>query len=159
MGQRKGYKQTPEHIAKRKRFGEAHPNWKGNDISVRSGRSRALRLYPKVGPCVLCGNARAERHHLDENTANNEPSNIVILCRRCHMSSDGRLDQFRELAISNLSNAINRAAQIRKSNPTCPKGHPYSGSNLYVNPRGARVCRKCINDYKKEQRRLAAKGD
>lgn len=25
----------------------------------------------------------------------------------------------------------------------CPKGHAYSGPNLYVNPKGARVCRIC----------------
>ena len=26
----------------------------------------------------------------------------------------------------------------------CPKGHPYSGENLYVNPKGQRVCRECV---------------
>ena len=25
----------------------------------------------------------------------------------------------------------------------CPQGHPYSGRNLYVSPRGARKCRAC----------------
>lgn len=25
----------------------------------------------------------------------------------------------------------------------CPKGHPYAGDNLYVNPKGHRFCRKC----------------
>jgi hypothetical protein len=25
----------------------------------------------------------------------------------------------------------------------CPKGHPYSGDNLYVKPGGARACREC----------------
>lgn len=25
----------------------------------------------------------------------------------------------------------------------CPKGHPYSGDNLYINPKGNRFCRTC----------------
>ena len=58
---KRGYKQTPEHVEKRKRFGPDH-------------------------------HARAERHHIDGNTANNKPGNIAFLCRRCHMREDGRLD-------------------------------------------------------------------
>lgn len=25
----------------------------------------------------------------------------------------------------------------------CPQGHPYSGHNLYIRPRGGRICREC----------------
>jgi hypothetical protein len=71
--------------------GDAHPGWKGDDMSERSGRCRALRLYPNIGPCEQCGNPKAERHHADGNTINNAPSNISILCRHCHMEKDGRL--------------------------------------------------------------------
>jgi hypothetical protein len=28
----------------------------------------------------------------------------------------------------------------------CPKRHPYDEANTYVNPRGRRVCRKCMRD-------------
>lgn len=48
-------------------------------------------MYPVVGPCVNCGAAVAERHHIDDDTSNNDPSNIGVLCRKCHMTSDGRL--------------------------------------------------------------------
>jgi hypothetical protein len=34
----------------------------------------------------------------------------------------------------------------------CPKGHPYSGPNLYVDPRGHRQCREC---RRAAQRRVA----
>jgi len=87
-----GYKQTPEHVENRKRFGEDHPAWLGDDVSRKGGRTRALRKYPDIGPCRACGSPRAERHHVDGNTANNEPENIEALCRRCHMAEDGRLD-------------------------------------------------------------------
>ena len=92
----RGYKQTPEHIRKRIRRGEAHHSWLADAVSTRGGRTRALRLYPRVGPCVQCGAAKAERHHADGDTGNNSPDNVVVLCRRCHMAADRRLPQCRE---------------------------------------------------------------
>lgn len=90
----RGYNQSEEH--KRKRLdaitGQGHPRWEGDAISEKGGRKRALRMYPVIGPCSKCGAEKAERHHIDANTANNEPSNIEVLCRRCHMETDGRLD-------------------------------------------------------------------
>lgn len=34
----------------------------------------------------------------------------------------------------------------------CPKGHPYSGDNLYVNPKGHRSCRICTRDRNARRR-------
>ena len=34
------------------------------------------------------------------------------------------------------------AANARKTH--CPRGHSYSGENLYVSPRGERFCRTCV---------------
>lgn len=31
--------------------------------------------------------------------------------------------------------------------PNCPRGHPYSGGNLYIDPRGRRVCRTCKREW------------
>ena len=40
----------------------------------------------------------------------------------------------------------------------CPKGHPYSGDNLYPNPNGRRACRTCRNHATARYReRLEAK--
>lgn len=93
----RGYKQTPQHIQNRADAirGENHYGWQGDDVSERGGRARALRAYPNIGPCEKCGAAKSERHHKDGNTANNNPANIEILCRRCHMTEDGRLDAVR----------------------------------------------------------------
>lgn len=101
-----GYKHSPESVAKRVRTGAAHHAWKGNEVSVKGGRTRAKRLYRDIGPCVVCENPKSERHHIDGNTANNEPENIVALCRRCHMETDGRLDAFKELARNNQPKAV-----------------------------------------------------
>lgn len=153
MGQRKGYKQTPEHIEKRKRFAEQHHNWKGDRIVEKSGRSRAIRAYPKIGACVKCGSAKAERHHKNGNTADNSPGNIEVVCRRCHMEEDGRLAAFKATCLANLEKARNAPRQIKTH---CPKGHAYEGSNLYINVRGSKTCRRCLNDYKRAKRRAMA---
>ena len=39
----------------------------------------------------------------------------------------------------------------------CPKGHPYSGDNLYLSPRGDRECRTCQR-IRWRQRRARSKG-
>jgi|SRR4051794_3698549 hypothetical protein len=39
------------------------------------------------------------------------------------------------------SGVVSGAQQRAKTH--CPRGHPLSGSNLYVTPRGARSCREC----------------
>lgn len=41
-------------------------------------------------------------------------------------------------------------AQAKKV--TCPKGHPYSGENLYVAPQGDRHCRTCRRANKQRSR-------
>ena len=91
-GPKNGYKQTPEHIEKRmsQTRGESHWLWKGDAAHPQAGRNRALRKYKNIGPCVNCGCPKAERHHRDGNTRNNDASNIKILCRLCHQKEDGR---------------------------------------------------------------------
>lgn len=90
MAVRRGYKQTPEHVAARF-ASNPRPNWKGDAAGIKAGRSRALKAFPVIPPCERCGAAESERHHRDENTLNNDPDNIRFLCRRCHMVEDGRL--------------------------------------------------------------------
>lgn len=148
-GPKKGYKQSAEHIEKRKRFADQHHNWKGDKITEKSGRSRAVRVYPKIGACVKCGASRAERHHKNGNTADNSPGNIEIVCRKCHMKEDGRLVRFIEMAKQNQPVAI--AARAAMPKPThCPKGHLY----VKKNKRGCGVCYVCLNEYKRDKRRM-----
>lgn len=107
-GAPKGYKQTLEHVAKRKRSGASHPNWKGDKITIKSGRSRAARMFPEPHNCQKCGatDCRIDRHHIDGDTVNNASENIAFLCRRCHMAADGRLEKLKQLAKENQPNAV-----------------------------------------------------
>jgi hypothetical protein len=125
-GVAKGYKQSPDHVAKRSRSGDKHHRWLGDAVSEKAGRTRAHRLYKTIGPCWSCGSEKSERHHIDGNTANNRVDNIAVVCRRCHMAADGRLDEFRELAKRNQTAAhamrwAGRTDTAWRSGHKCPK--------------------------------------
>jgi hypothetical protein len=74
-------------------MGAEHPQWKGDAASKNAGRMRARRRY-RLGPCEHCGKPATDRHHKDDNPLNNDPGNVEILCRRCHMIADGRIKEF-----------------------------------------------------------------
>jgi hypothetical protein len=74
--------------------GAANPNWKGEKTSKHAKRSRIQRALP-MGPCERCAAPGMDRHHKDGDTGNNRRENISILCRRCHMTVDGRLAEIR----------------------------------------------------------------
>lgn len=94
-----GVKQSEAWINARKKIGVDHHAWKGETITDRSGRTRALRAFPTSPEhCEVCfQDKRLDRHHDDGNTANNRTENIKFLCRRCHMTADGRLARMREV--------------------------------------------------------------
>lgn len=72
--------------------GDRSPWWKGDAALPTTKRQRAQKSYP-LGACQDCGDPATDRHHRDGDTGNNAPANIAILCRRCHMRIDGRLEQ------------------------------------------------------------------
>lgn len=79
--------------------GENHPCWKGNSARSETKRARAQRAYA-LESCEKCGEPATDRHHIDGDTGNNERTNIMLLCRRCHMEIDGRLSNFRSHSAS-----------------------------------------------------------
>lgn len=106
-GPKPGYKQSAEHVEKRKRWGDEHHAWTGESTGDKNGRKRA-RARVDAEKCEFCGDdqARIDVHHIDGNTSNNSVENLVALCRKCHMREDGRLDAFRELAKRNQPKAV-----------------------------------------------------
>jgi len=143
---RRGYRQTPEHIAKRIKSGPDHWNWAGDEVSRRGGRARALRQYPNR-PCEECGAENADRHHADGNTANNEPGNIKFLCDACHGAEHKRMGTHRASESSQLAERAAKlteaAAAEKRARAKCKRNHLLSGTNLYVTPDGKRVCKEC----------------
>lgn len=77
------------------RRGEESGAYKGSRAKKRSSRVRAIVKYV-CDICESCSKPACDRHHKDGNTYNNEPENIAILCRRCHMLADGRLEKLHD---------------------------------------------------------------
>lgn len=58
---------------------------KNETISRRGHHKRARRIAGAPQPCGECGFNVATVHHKDRNPANNDPSNLIWLCHKCHM--------------------------------------------------------------------------
>jgi hypothetical protein len=73
--------------------GPRNPNWNNfaSTGTEHRGRERAQRRF-ELGPCVKCGEPATDRHHINADTLDNRPENVLTLCRRCHLVIDGRLD-------------------------------------------------------------------
>jgi len=82
-----GRKHTEEAKIKQSitKLREKNPNWAGNNPIHKhdTGNLRAERWFPKV--------LGKEKHHIDGNALNNDPSNILYVTRKEHMQLDGRL--------------------------------------------------------------------
>ena len=95
----------------------AHPRYKGDDVG-HGAYDRALKRYTVLGACEVCGiSPAAHRHHKDRVPAHNERTNVVFVCEPCH--------------------------RLLHRKTECLRGHPLSGANLYITPRGTRQCRAC----------------
>lgn len=52
-------------------------------------------IIARDGGCIACDRPYGTRknsvvcHHIDGNTSNNDPSNLVLLCRKCHSVAEG----------------------------------------------------------------------
>ena len=72
-------------------------------------------------------------------------------CNPAHLFLGTHADNMRDMA--------KKGRGARQKNTHCPHGHLLSGANLYLNPRGARVCRSCTRAagvaYSKRMKRRA----
>jgi hypothetical protein len=75
-------------------LGKRNGMWKGDKASKVAGQMRAQRIF-NLDKCELCAKPAIDRHHQDDNTLNNDPLNVQILCRSCHMVIDGRMNNLR----------------------------------------------------------------
>jgi hypothetical protein len=65
--------------------------FKGDDALEKAARQRSKKVIPILEDCEICGGTATDRHHKDGNVWNNDRSNLQQLCRKCHMTIDGRL--------------------------------------------------------------------
>lgn len=72
------------------------------------------------------------------------PKGLVIdhLCRNRRCVNPDHMETV------TIAENVRRGDNVVALNPTkthCPQGHPYSGENLYYDPRGWRGCKACRN--------------
>jgi len=113
--------------------GELHGHWKGDAAHEHTKRERAQRMYT-LTQCEMCDNPAVDRHHIDTDTGNNKRDNIMLLCRKCHMTVDGRLDKLQKscgptLPPKECSNCHQLAKPLRKG--LCHKCNEYFRRNGY----------------------------
>ena len=74
------------------RRGENHPNWTGGEDTEY--RVICFKYYEKK--CIICGfDCTVDVHHIDENSKNNSPENLVPICPNHHrMSTMNKYKEF-----------------------------------------------------------------
>lgn len=75
-------------------FEKDHPAWRPNACIPNTLRARARRKV-KLDLCEICGAKAIDRHHKDGDIKNNQLLNLQSLCRKCHMTVDGRIERSR----------------------------------------------------------------
>lgn len=86
-----------------KYIGENACNWKGGKSTELYGTEWNIRLKRIIrdrdhNTCQLCGKYKSELseeltvHHIDYDKKNNTVDNLISLCRKCHMRTNGRRD-------------------------------------------------------------------
>ena len=95
-----GFKHTNETKQKirRSKIGQVNPMWKGDDVGYHALHDWARRHIAKPILCVCCG----EQEPFDLSNISGEYKRELPdwhwLCRKCHMSLDGRLSKLREIS-------------------------------------------------------------
>jgi len=91
--------------------GSLNPNWKGENVSPDGGRLRAWNMYP-------CPEGK-ERHHIDGNPKNNEPSNIAFLTpaehKAIHTSDPKWLRHIKEIGHANKGRKASPETKLKMS--------------------------------------------
>jgi len=65
--------------------------WKGDAVSKDVARHRSYCITTK-SECAKCKSKKhLDIHHKDGNPYNNDKTNLIVLCRTCHMIEDNRM--------------------------------------------------------------------
>lgn len=79
-----------------------------------------------------------------------------VICHKCDNPSCVNPNHlFLGTLKDNSRDMIKKGRCVNKLKTHCPKGHEYSGKNLYIKPNGHRYCKECrklgMRNYKKEK--------
>lgn len=152
-------------MGKKRNVGQENPMWRGSKVGYTALHNWAKRRLPKPESCQDCHTATT---FLDlaniSQQYKRDLSDWEYLCRSCHMAKDGRLTLIQSFNIEKrypdkkcrvcdktFHSGDPRAVFCSKPckgvtmmKAVCSRGHPRTGPNLYVSPRGERHCKKCM---------------
>lgn len=124
---------------------------KGDRLYQKRGRYKARQLYKSLGMCEVCQVSVAiDRHHKDSDTNNNHPSNIIKVCRKCHMKIDGRRTAPKACIVCNSPSKNTRKGRCHKCNEYFRR-HGKEWSEEAVGPLPIRPCMNCGQPDKKNR--------
>jgi len=75
-------------VAKGK-FGEQHPQWKGENVGYGALHIWLRAHKPKTGVCENCGQARYTEYSMPHDGITRNLDDYEELCKPCHMRKDG----------------------------------------------------------------------
>lgn len=85
------------------------------EMFKRQGRTIAKKLFPIPNNLCKCGNPLSDIHHIDSNTHNNSPDNIMFLCHKCHAQierQNRKVGSHTKLSQSDIDNIKNPNIKI-----------------------------------------------
>lgn len=112
--------------------------WKVNGYGVVTMRGKHLRVH-----------RIAYEYHFGPIP---EGLEIDHLCRNPACARADHLEAVTKSENIRRGDGPAKLATLNRSKGCCPKGHAYSGENLYVRPDGARICRTCRIEWKARKR-------
>jgi len=105
--------------------GSSNPNWRGG-TSYAGYPWEFVEMRPHIierdgSRCVLCrnGKTRLHVHHIDGNTRNNNETNLITLCCRCH-GKVGRTEKSRKSWVHRLITIAEQHSTATKGGDTWP---------------------------------------
>lgn len=102
--QRKGIPKTAEwkKVMAISKMSENNPNWKGDGVGLDALHIWVLRRKPKPELCEMCKKSPPKDLANISQKYLRSVDDFEWLCRKCHMTKDGRLNKLRSMRIKIL---------------------------------------------------------
>lgn len=136
---------------KKKMLGKGNPLWKGKNVKLSALHNWVKRYFPKSIFCQSCKKVPPRDLANISQEYKRDLSDWEWLCRKCHMTKDGRMEKLKELSLKHAkSNAIKSWISRKSKKPKC-----LNCKEEYRNRKGQFFCSpRCFWEWKKHHKKL-----